>query len=604
MRHWPLWFAVTAPLPIAFLLYSESLGFDYVWDEYVYIVKEGALASWAQSWQAAFSPYLQGSLVYFRPLPILTWAMDVHLGRGASTAHAVNVLLHGLNACLAATLAACLVNRSGINIIKSALAGVLAGLLYVSHPALIQTVAWVACRFDLLLCLFVTTFFLIDLTVRKQVLRPLALGLAFFLAALSKETAIVLPLLYLFWQRAFPQTDRQLGSPLWMDWAALSAAGLAYLTLRGYALHEATWTQVDAPELLQHMALMLKTLGSYVSLTLLPFFSLNPLHPFVEPLLWSDPQVLLGLATAVAAVFALLFHHKLSPQWILMACAIIALLPALNILRFNSRDLIQERFLTMPLIFMSLAAGGSLASFSYQHRAKLGGLCLALTAWILLCILAKNSYLPVWRNNVDLWTYVLKRHPDSVTAQEFLMNSLIDRGQSAAAIQLAVELEALQSGRLAPGVRSRFAYALSAEGRNEEGLQQITLQLQTLSVSGTDSERARLCADAGWMALASGQLPVAKTLLTGALRLGHNNPETEFNLGIVWGAMDDSVQSAIQIDNALKVLRADEADRWRQRAQQLIPAARELYHQRQASASTTEPHALLQACNSSNAAMK
>ncbi|MFQ5801362.1 MAG: tetratricopeptide repeat protein [Candidatus Methylomirabilales bacterium] len=132
-------------------------------------------------------------LPYYRPLTNLSYLLDRRLwGEKALGFHLTNLLLHLLTTLL--------VFRVGLKIAGLPLAAWGGALLFAAHPIHTESVSMVQGRTDLLATLFYVGAFLLFHRYRMQGEGPRALRLyglslaSFFLALLSKEMAITLPL--------------------------------------------------------------------------------------------------------------------------------------------------------------------------------------------------------------------------------------------------------------------------------------------------------------------------------------------------------------------------------------------------------------------------
>src|SRR5690606_20080754 len=83
---------------------------------------------------------------YVRPLPLALWKLLLSVGGSWFALHAVNTLLHALNAVAVGLLAR---RRLGV------LSGVVAGAVFALFPAATEAVAWNAGVFDLMATSFV-----------------------------------------------------------------------------------------------------------------------------------------------------------------------------------------------------------------------------------------------------------------------------------------------------------------------------------------------------------------------------------------------------------------------------------------------------------------
>jgi tetratricopeptide (TPR) repeat protein len=171
---------------IAFLVYANSLGNGFVWDDDVVIVANPALRGSALS---LFSTIDTGRAIeltpYYRPLTVLTFLIEERAhGLTPFPMHLVNVLLHAANAFLVYLLARSLVIDT--------YAALLAGLLFAVHPINTEAVDFISARNTLLSGFFILVAYLLH---RRSIIREnfsgALAGAVFLLAGLfSKETAL------------------------------------------------------------------------------------------------------------------------------------------------------------------------------------------------------------------------------------------------------------------------------------------------------------------------------------------------------------------------------------------------------------------------------
>ncbi|MFN7984395.1 MAG: hypothetical protein U0Q11_21330 [Vicinamibacterales bacterium] len=126
---------------------------------------------------------------FFRPLPLLAWAVLLRAHAGWVGLHLLNVVAHGLVAFLASRLAAPLLpNRTATTAV---------GLLVITFPASVEAVSWASGIFDVTATLLTLTTLLVSRHYSEQTFlgrRVAMLGCA-VAALLCKETAVVLPVL-------------------------------------------------------------------------------------------------------------------------------------------------------------------------------------------------------------------------------------------------------------------------------------------------------------------------------------------------------------------------------------------------------------------------
>ncbi|MCS7300881.1 MAG: tetratricopeptide repeat protein [Fimbriimonadales bacterium] len=348
-----LWAGALAILVLVGALYAQTLQFKFVWDDDQIIYGRADYRT-PSRWLEAVRQPLDFSPNYFRPLALSSLLVQIWIWKDdPAPFHAANVLIHLLNTALVMAL--------GVRLLQGSAWGLLAGALYGVHPALIEGVAFVSSRYDLMTALFLLLALWLEGRLRGAA-RAVGVGMAFLLALLCKEMALVFPLVLLLWQLA---QGAQL-SALWrterMLYGALGVALLGYFAVRYAALGylfvaPPEGQQIDAGAPLQHLLLVGRTLATLIGLTLFPFFSITPAHHSELPVPlrdgWAWAQ--LGLSALIVLGVAWLVWRRPRAGW-LLAAGLIALLPVLNLrpLEFAFGIFTAERFLTFPLALFLL----------------------------------------------------------------------------------------------------------------------------------------------------------------------------------------------------------------------------------------------------------
>jgi protein O-mannosyl-transferase len=128
---------------------------------------------------------------FYRPLQSIAFIASAYFwGNNPKSYHSASVILH----CIAVCCLLWLLLLLGYRLILS----LIAALIYAAHPLFAQAVAWIPGCGDLLLGLFgILSFFTLVKFCTAQKWRYLGLhGFAFMLAALSKETAVLMPVIF------------------------------------------------------------------------------------------------------------------------------------------------------------------------------------------------------------------------------------------------------------------------------------------------------------------------------------------------------------------------------------------------------------------------
>lgn len=437
------------PLLLVALLYFNVREFNYVWDDVSLFLDSPALRDPHNLWDAISRSILPGT-TYFRPLVLLSFVAEFKIfGVNPSVSHLINLAILLINSVLVGILALRLspnVNES-CKFQRMALAIAIYGL----HPVLIESSVWVAGRFDLLVtsfCLSSLVFF----SYLKGVARLISVSASFFLAALCKEMAVVLPVILFVWLWVMEENGvRRLRLDFWSlfekknltVFLGLIIAGCIYLFLR-YCVHTEVFVANKEVEGSLNFAERLSFFGYtvlfYIKMLLWPFSDINPMHPFnIKEL--SGFKLLLGMFFASLYLFSavLILTKWRSKAVLLFAVCAISFLPVLNILPLNiGGNIGHERFMALPVAFFSLALVEMFFNISGKFKNKL---IVFLVLWFSMCILNIKVTVPLWRNEFSLWYWAYEKNPSAEYIRFNYVASAIFMGQLDIAEKAIDEIE-------------------------------------------------------------------------------------------------------------------------------------------------------------------
>ncbi len=432
-------FALTLVLLVTFVVYSQTLLFQFVYDDLPQIVQNQQVHDWlhwsqlfrTHVWAQAFGP---GS--YYRPLFMLLLLAEYSVfGLHPVGWHLISVALH-----VGATAAVYSLARKFTRTCWALLAALLFGV----HPIHVESVAWVSAVNDPLLAIFAISCVVCYIDFRHSRRHNdawLTASVALFACALlTKETAVFLvPALSLYegmlGEKDSHTLDRQLASRRrdfgvrLMPLLLFFAVAAAYLAIRfrvlGAFRRELTilpWEAVlyTIPRLLLHYAWRL-VWPCRLSL----FYDIRP---SLSPDLLGFVLPCLAVTTlALVVVWGIWQHGSRTTQffawWI-----VLPLLPVLDFRPFLPGDAIHDRYLYLPsvgLAVLTALAGESAASRwggkFVTPAGLLGGALLGLSA-----ITTIRESLP-WANNLALYLHAVEQQPHSARAHAALANELYAR---------------------------------------------------------------------------------------------------------------------------------------------------------------------------------
>lgn len=543
------------PLVMAFGFYFPATDFGYVWDDRDLLLRSPNLRNWDLIWSAVGQAFLNYQ-VYFRPLPLLSLGLEQLWSDGSSfVSHLNAIILFSINCALVAILGAVVAKQRLIGAKTALTIGLGTGCLYALHPALIESVAWISCRFDLLLTFFGLWALLADRLVPGTISRAVAVGVLFFLAALSKEMALgialSLPVLHLLLSptmRAKELIRHSLKQGHLHVYASLLISGTAYLCLRYWSLKDLYLPATTGYEAFgfQHLLVVSKSVGAYLRYAAWPFTGLSPLHTLHLPLTPTDFLVSVGAVYSLAVGLLLISAirgYRGALCFLLLFSA--ALMPVINIFPLQIADnYMHERFLNFPLIFFCMgmafmareviATGGQISRDVRSFAIS----ALALV-WLALSILNLRAGLPFWRDSISLWTLADMREPSSRMAQTNLQTAYIGAGLFEEAVKFTEQLQKRRNGQLHFEQVENYMLALSGLGRSTRDLIPPMLQrIRAVDPERKAREFAGIYATMAWLYLVEGRITDAQLLYADSLQILPLQPAANYGMAIAYMAQD------------------------------------------------------------------
>ena len=384
-------------LLIALILYANSFSGEFIWDDYPLILNNPLIQSWSNLPKIFTSDLYHstgGRTNFYRPLVSVSFMWDYFLwGKFTFGYHLTNVVLHLLNAILFFLIISRLTHNKLISFYSSA--------LFLVHPLAVSVVSYISGRADSLALLFILSCFLSYLKGSRA---HYALSIIFFiLALLSKEIAMIFPLLLLLYLLYFKERSK-LSSLL-----PFLAVTLTYLLLRLTVLdfsYRPLFLSKYSP--FERLITTPKIILSYLNTLIFPFNlhmerTLNVSKSLIEPV------TLLSLLTLVLIIFSIFYlkrRHKLISFG--LAWFIVALLPLLGLVPLNAT--IADHWLYVPSLgfFLSLTV-----ILKRRQNVALIIICLIFS----LITINRNTD---WKDEFTFFTRTLAKNPASALAHNNL----------------------------------------------------------------------------------------------------------------------------------------------------------------------------------------
>lgn len=469
------------PALLILVLYAPALGNGFVWDDdkaffqYPYYRDIGYLFK-------VFSQPLIFWPDYYRPLTSSSFILQIHFfGLSPYNLHLFNILLHICNTLMVGLLAKKIVGAAKFND-PYFLLPLFGAIFYATHPALIESTTWISDRFDLLVTFFLLLTLLLDAYVRRRSLRAALVGITFFLATLSKEMALALACAIPFWHLAFLDgitfKPADFIKKLWhrghlQAYIAIFVAGLLYLDVRylaiGHLVSNTDSKSITGDSFFSHLLLVARSCIEYLSLLVVPFGNLSPVHPVKLPVDWHQPLNWLPLLGLVLVFGVLLFFIRKLPRtgWLFLA-SLAALLPIVNLIPIHrpAGSFYSESYLVFPVamwtLFISSLVSDWVELFQKAGERKYRAAGIAVLAiWFSASLVSIRNTVPLWKDDTTLWKWASIKQPNSDTAQINRSSTLSDEKRF---------LEATKASKKAIAINPDNPVAWSSLGRAQTGL--------------------------------------------------------------------------------------------------------------------------------------
>jgi tetratricopeptide (TPR) repeat protein len=431
---------------IALLIYLNTLNHSYVLDDFSTIKDNRVTTQGPKAIGDIFSHYYRYGYYtsddgLYRPLPVAIFAIEWWLApNNPSLAHFVNIMLYALTGWLLfMTLKKLMKNY---NVILP----FIVTLLFIAHPIHTEVVANIKSLDELLgfLFSFSAIFFLCDYFEKKSI-RTLAIGIFFFfLALLSKESAITMlvgiPLCFLYFKK-------EKRNEIIISTIGLFLMAALFLLIRAYFLSKSISTEptdallnplLSAKDALHQFSNAMRIMGYYIRLLVFPrpliydySFNQIPLVNSFDPLSILSALFYVGLLTYGIIGF---FKRQLLAFGVLFYLLSLIVFSNLFFLLGVS---MAERFVYFASLGFSFSVGVLLmkwtnTSFEARTYNNLNSFWIANRNLIFVSSLIVFVYSAGtisrnrdWKDNFTLFSHDVEYMPNNARAHSFLGNEII-----------------------------------------------------------------------------------------------------------------------------------------------------------------------------------
>ncbi len=433
-------------LVVVLAVYGGVLRHEFIlnWDDNLYVTDNESIRGFTLAHlQSAFSSFYVGN---YSPLQIISYMVDYSFwGLKPAGYLLTNLILHGINGFLLYLA----VHR--ITGLFPAAIG--SALLFLLHPAQVESVAWISQRKSLLSMFFYLLGLIAYLMYRQESGRKklfyLLSIISFSAALLTKSAAVIFPGMILLYDVCYEKRSFIRSLPDKVPFIVIAmVAALVTLLSQSLEYGGGGRTSFHGGSAFATLLTMLPVLASYLRIIFWPSGLSAAYAPDIKNVV--DYEVVFSaLLLALLSCSALYLARRDRRLFFWLALIPLGLFPVSQVVPLIT--LMNDRYLYYPMVGVApfLALGLSLVTRAYSVRVRQ---LVCLISVIILSVLAIITYqrTRVWHDAVSLWTDAVAKTPDSPVAKYSLAEVYFKSGRYADAKQLLLETTTNFPDRAAP----------------------------------------------------------------------------------------------------------------------------------------------------------
>ena len=184
---------------LSFVVFVPSLSNEFVWDDVSYIQKRAHSLNFSKLGPGLIVPKIANDKKagnYFRPVHQASLIIDNEIWDTSPFGfHLTNIILHCVSTVLLYFLALLLLKEFHVK--APELIALISSILFAVYPLHVESVTFISARGDILAAMFLFLGFSLYILSYRRIFYLLLAGICFLLALLSKEIAIVFPIIIL-----------------------------------------------------------------------------------------------------------------------------------------------------------------------------------------------------------------------------------------------------------------------------------------------------------------------------------------------------------------------------------------------------------------------
>jgi tetratricopeptide (TPR) repeat protein len=384
--------------------------------------------------------------------------------------------------------------------------------LFAIHPVVVEPVAWVPGREELLMTLGALGCFHFHLSARRAEIRGggVPKAMAFYIAAafccalacLSNAVGAVIPLLIVAWDLLTPAKPK-LRRIVWGTSALWLISAITIVLKRIGDSAEPFEPEIAA---LSFRRLWVVLDVYWLNLkTLVWPTRLSVDYPRAKPITFADWGVIFGLLAACVTIALLWRFRRRTALAFGIAWFVLALAPTSQIIPHHMDR--ADRFLYLPLVGLAVALAAGLRPLARLMKGR-GAAVLAITcgvAGLLVPAAVSARHIETWRNSLSLWQNCVDLDSYNALANRTVADYLSDDGHFDRAVPYYER--ALELDPDCPDILNNYALRLATSHREElrDCERAIRMATQACDLTNWQEPKPRRVLSMAYMNLATAQ---------------------------------------------------------------------------------------------------
>jgi len=398
---------------LGIVIYSNSLGNDFVWDDNLYVVTNNYIRSLKFIPLYFTSPHAlstqeSGGANLYRPFTVLSYAFDYFLWKlNPMGYHITNLMLHIFNSILVFYFILILTKDKNISFFSS--------VIFLAHPVQTEAVSWISGRSSILFLFFYLIALISYIAYKDKKIFYLYLisVITFLFSIFSKEMAASFPFILISYDILYGGNEKMM--PRVLRYFPYFLILEFYLMSRCFVIGNIGEMTYYAGSFASTFFTLLTGIIHYLKILIFPVNLSAEYFGFPISKSLIDYKVL-GSLCIIMILLRIGFMAERKSKHISFSIFLffIALLPVMHILPANV--LIAERFLYLPLIGYAVIVSAFFGYIRIKFKdIKNSKVFLTFFQFVIIAVysiitMSRNS---AWADDLTVYKNILKTCPDN-----------------------------------------------------------------------------------------------------------------------------------------------------------------------------------------------